>query len=315
MIDTKITEYKEKLLSSGLFRRVSNTQYRLQECPKCGDHKWHCYVKIDLNSDTPVLYKCFKCNCSGIVNESFLEYIGLSDIKIPKFKFGKRISVSESVSSSIDMNALSVTESDDIIDVCNYINERVGHYPTLSELQSFNYVGNPLKYVQDYLGTEGQSVLKNRYWFRLSNGNITGRYHDDSTEMRWIRYKSSYIKTNGLYKINLPVDLYQPIDVIIAEGVIDIIGLYYNHPSGIRNKVYIGVMGRDYNRAIKYMIDRGIYGTSVSIKIFKDSDVDMDDIRIDYNIKKLFKRVDIYENSLGKDFGVLPSELDIARVN
>ena len=313
-MDKSVMMYKESLLSSGLFRRVSSTQYRVQECPKCGDRKWHCYVKIDLDSDCPVVFNCFKCNSSGIVDKSFLEYIGMSDISIPKFKYGKKINVSETVSTKIDLNSITVDESDDITGICNYVNDRVGHYPTLSELQSFGYVGNPYKYTRDFLGVEGQASLKNRFWFRLTNGNISGRWYDDNIDMRWLRYKSNRVKTSGLYKINVPVDLYQPIDIIIAEGVMDVIGLYYNY-TGAKNCVYIAVMGKDYNRAIKYIIDRGIFGTCVSVKIFKDVDVNVNDIRIDYNTKKLFKRVDIYGNILDKDYGVLPDRLEINKIN
>lgn len=73
-------------------------------------------------------------------------------------------------------------------------------------------------------------------------------------------------------------------------------------------------MGKDYYRGIKYILDRGIFGHSVSIKIFKDSDVNEKDIYIDYNMKKLFNRVDIFENLMGKDYGVLPDELDIHKI-
>ena len=310
-MNQKVIEYKESLLSRGGFRRVSATQYRIQECPKCGDRKWHCYVKIDLSNDEPVVYKCHKCNSGGIVDDKFLEYIGIDDINIPKFKFGKRLDVSETVSEKI--NSVTVVDDDDITGICDYINRKVGHYPSLTELQSFNYVGDPYKYTRDYLGTEGQSVLRNRYWFRLTNGNISGRWYNDEVEHRWMRYKSNRVKTVGLYKLNVPVDMYQPINVIIAEGVMDVIGLYYNY-NGSANNVYIGVMGKDYYRGIKYILNRGIFGHSVSIKIFKDSDVNEKDIYIDYNMKKLFKRVDIFENLMGKDYGVLPDELDIHKI-
>lgn len=307
-------EYKETLLSSGLFRRVSNAQYRVQFCPKCGDRKWHCYVKIDLKSDCPVLFNCFKCNTHGIVDKSFLEYIGIDNVKIPKFTGGKRINVSETVSTKIDMNAVTVNEKDDINGISQYIHDRVGHYPSLAELQYFGYVADPCKYAKDYLGMNNPSVFNNRFWFRLTNGNISGRWmNNDNQEMLWLRYNSSRIKTPGLYKINIPVDLYQPVNVIIAEGVMDVIGLYYNYER-CNNNVYVAVMGRDYSRGVKYVLDRGIFGTNVSVRIFKDADVNIRDIKIDYNMKRLFKSVDVYENTIDKDYGVLPEKLDIHKI-
>ena len=309
-MNQKVIEYKESLLSRGGFRRVSTTQYRIQDCPICGDHKWHCYIKLDVSNDEPVLFKCFKCNTGGIVDQKFLEYLGITDISIPKFKFGRRLEVSETV--SVKINEDTVCDVDDIHGICSYIKERVGVYPNIDDLKMFNYIGNPEKYVRDYLGDDIRT-LKNRYWFRLTNGNMTGRWYNDDTDYRWMRYKSDRVKTVGLYKLNVPVDLYQPINVIIAEGVMDVIGLYYNYKS-FKNNIYIAVMGKDYYRGIKYILDRGIFGHSVSIKIFKDSDVNEKDIYIDYNMKKLFNRVDIFENLMGKDYGVLPDELDIHKI-
>lgn len=309
-MNQKVIEYKESLLLRGGFRRVSATQYRTQHCPICGDHKWHCYIKIDVTNDEPVLYHCFKCNASGIVGDKFLEFMGIDDINVPKFKYGRKLTVSETVSDKI-VNGDSVCDKDDISGVCNYIQSRVGVYPTLDDLVKFNYIGNVNKYVTDFLGNEKGNILNNRYWFRLTNGNIIGRYHDDSIDYRWKKFDSDKIKTPGIYKLNVPVDLYQPVNVVICEGIMDIIGLYYNHKS-MKNCVYIAVLGRDYNRAIKYVIDRGIFGNSVNIRIFKDSDVDK--IYIDYNIKKLFKRIDIYQNMSGKDYGLPTEQIDIQRI-
>ena len=61
-MDNNLLKYKEELLNTGLFRRVSEGQYVCKTCPFCGDTKSHMYVLIKLNDDTPVLYNCFKCN-------------------------------------------------------------------------------------------------------------------------------------------------------------------------------------------------------------------------------------------------------------
>ena len=307
-MDKQLYEFKISLLNSGLFRRVSDIQYRCQECPVCGDRKWHCYVKIDVNTDTPVLFNCFKHNCHGIVGQQFVDYFNLG-INVPKVKHSKRLDVSQSVSTSLP--PINVSDKDDISDVCHYIQSRVGHTPTLGELQIFNYIGNPIKYVNDYLGNENIQTIKNRYWFKMANGNIIGRWKDNNNDMRWLKYKSTNIRTAGLYKLTLPVDLYQQINVIIAEGVFDIIGLYYNY-HGCENNVYIGTMGKSYNKGIEYMIDRGLFGNSVNVKIFKDADVPK--VWIDDKYRQLFKRIDIYENLSSKDYGVPDEQMDIHRI-
>lgn len=308
-MNTKAIEFKESLISTGLFKRTSNTQYRVKDCPICGDRKWHCYVKIDLSNDGPVVYHCFKCNNSGFINDKFLEYLGIDNVNIPQFSRFKKLDISESVSEKI--SGRTVDEKDDIKGVSEYIYDRIGHYPTLVDLQFFNYIGNPMQYTSDYLGTEGQNMIYNRYWFRMTNGNITGRWHNDDTHMRWLKYKSTKVRGSGLYKIDIPVDIYQPINVIIAEGIMDVIGLYYNYTE-LKNNIYIATLGKDYEKGIRHILGRGIFGDNVVIKIFKDSDVKS--IYIDHNLKRLFKRVDIYENLKGKDYGVQREMLDVHKV-
>ena len=308
-MNKNVIEFKESLINSGLFKRVDNAQYRSRDCPICGDRKFHCYVKIDLSNDGPVVYHCFKCNNYGIVNDKFLEYIGLDNLNVPRFSKSKRLDVGETVSEKI-MDCV-VTDKDDIKDVCQYINDRVGVYPTLSDLQFFGYVGNPYKYTKDYLGEDINNVLNNRFWFKMTNGNIIGRWFNDKTNMRWLKYKSSKVSGTGVYKINIPVDMYQPINVIIAEGVMDVIGLYYNYKS-FNNNIYIAALGKDYNKAISYVLSRGIFGKSVSVKIFKDSDVN--NIYIDNNMRKLFKNIDIYQNYSAHDYGVTEDKMDIHKV-
>lgn len=307
-------EFKQRVLENltpGEYRRVSNTQYRIRECPKCGDMKFHLYLKIDVNTDEPILYNCFKCNSGGVVDQLFLEKIGITNLAMPNYVHSKRLNISSSVSNKIP--DILVDENNDTSIVTKYINERVGHVPTIMELQYFHYIGNPVKYANDFLGNENISTINNRVWFQMTNGNIIGRTVNDNTNMRWLKYKTTKTRGVGLYKIGIPIDLYQPIHVIIAEGVMDVIGLFYNYKETFNN-IYIGTMGKDYVKGIKYILDKGIFGDSVYIKIFKDPDVPVNKIWIDNNLRSLFKRVDIYENCMGYDYGVKPDLLDIHKI-
>ena len=70
----------------------------------------------------------------------------------------------------------------------------------------------------------------------------------------------------------------------------------------------------DYVKGIKYILNKGIFGKSVNILIFKDKDVDINKVFIPDVLRKMFKSVGIYENMLAKDFGVCESEYDICKV-
>lgn len=314
VISQKDLEYKKTLLQSGIFKKVKDHQYKVKECPFCGDSKYHMYVMIKTTDDTPVLYNCFKCNSSGIVNKKFLEYYDIEDIKIPRGTISRRKIDSPEVSET--NQSIWVNENDNISSVCEYINRKVGHYPTLPELQYFQFVGNPEDYAKIYLD-ESPSVRKrtlfdNRHWFRLTNGNITGRSDDDNNFRLWHKYNSSITKGRGIYNIRIPFDLYKPINVCISEGIMDVIGLYYNYFRN--NNIYLAVLGKDYEYGLQHLINMGIFGDNVNIKIFKDSDVNLKDIRINSNVEKLFGKIDIYQNLIDKDYGVLPDKLDIQKI-
>jgi hypothetical protein len=303
------SSYKEKLLESGIFRRVRAVQYRCQYCPFCNDGKWHMYVRIDVTTDDPVVYYCQKCKSHGSMNRQFLEYFNLDDIRIPRTTFRKKIDTGKATTS---MN-ITVNENDDIRNVCEYIQSRVGHYPSIDELQAFQYISNPESYVREYFNDcDNVRKLRNRYWFRMTNGGIIGRWFNDNTNCRWLKYRSNILKGRGLYSIKIPVDTHLPINVYIAEGVMDVVGLYYNY---IRdNNIYIACMGKEYEAALKYLISLGIFGNSVSVKIFKDADVNVKGIKIDEPLRMLFNKIEVYQNMEGDDYGVLPDKLDIQKI-
>ena len=306
------TEFKEALLNTGLFKKTPSNpdQYRCKSCPFCGDQKWHMYVLIKVSDDTPVMYHCFKCNESGVINKQWMDYFEL-DIKIPKQSYRKKLDIGKVTTV---LNQPSCCEQDDLRMIQDYIEYRVGRIPTLEELQMFQYIGNPFQYVKEYLEPEIQSdyYLRQRCWFRLNNGNIHGRAYNQKEKMRWMRYQTKNCVGRGLYTMKEPIDLYKPINVCIAEGVMDVIGLYYHYPIG--NAFHIAVLGKDYHVGIQHMLNMGVFGDSVCIKIFKDADVDLNRIHIDKNIRRLFKKIEIYQNTSDSDYGVTEDKTEIVRV-
>lgn len=303
-------EFKERLFSAGVLRRVSSTEFRCKTCPICGDEKYHLYLYINMNSDDAVRWNCFKCHKGGLMNQQYLDQFELG-MTVPRFKGNKRLNVNYSVKSG--GGSTLVNETDDVSAVCKYIESRVGVYPTIDDLNKFDYIVNPRQYVMDYLGDEKIRMVGNRYWFKMTNGNIVGRVPEgNDNPRRWLKYDSNRINTTGLYRINQAFDMYKPINVCIAEGVMDVIGLYYNHP--IENAVYIAALGSNYKAGIQYVLNRGIYGDSVNIKIFKDADIDLSLITIPRRLREFFSSIEIYENLKSKDTGVRKEEMDIHRV-
>jgi hypothetical protein len=108
------------------------------------------------------------------------------------------------------------------------------------------------------------------------------------------------------------MDAHEPINFIIAEGIMDVTGLYYHHP--IPNAMYIATLGSEYKAGIDHRLKMGIFGNSVHIHIFKDSDVDNTNIRVPYGMRQLFKHIYVYQNTIYKDYGVSKDKMEIHRV-
>ena len=309
-----LLRFKESLLETGLFHKIPSdpAQYRCKPCPFCGDTRGKMYVRIDLTNDIPVLYHCFVCNESGVMNKTFLDYFDLGDtLRIPKQTYRKKLDVA-TVSTVVQQ--ISCVETDDVQMVSEHIHDRIGVYPTLQQLQTFQYVGNPFQYVKDYLEPEIQSdyYLKRRSWFKLTNGNITGRSYQKDDTMRWMRYQTKNCVGRGLYTMKDRLDLYRPINVCITEGIMDAIGLFMHHH--VSNAFHIAVLGKDYSVGLRHMLNMGVFGDSINIRIYKDADVDINRIRIHPDLRKLFKRIDVYQNTLANDYGVTEDKFDIVKM-
>jgi len=303
-------EFKRTLLETGLFHKTGNgLWFRCDTCPFCGDIKKHMYVLIKLADDTPVLYHCFKCNSHGVMNQSFLNYFGIDNLKIPKWNCRKVHCNSRDEISSFEI--LDEINHANMINIgMDYIQKRVGIRPDIDQLKSFCMIGNPYGYVQDFIGGNGYG-LKNRLWFQLVNGCMVGRLYDSDEGDRWKKYTGNTQTTiPGIYMIKNGIDTYQTINVCICEGVMDAIGLYYN--GNIANGLFIACLGRDYGLGMKYALDMGIFGESVQIRFYLDSDVD--DVKLPPGYDRLFKSISYYKNTSAKDYGIPIDLLSIEKI-
>ena len=309
---SQMLEYKEKLLATDLFMKTGRRDwYKVQVCPYCGDAKKHFYVRIDLEDpDSAVGYKCFKCNCHGILGHKFFEFYNLDDIKPVRGKRRRHIDT-EGVSTIVP----DLLPADcDVSNVSGYIRSRIGVMPTRDDLVAFQFIGNPYGYASEFLNDRpGNARFDSRHWFRATNGLMLGRLTRDSERGdRWQKYSGTAIlKDAALYTIKKLFDLQLPIVACICEGVYDCIGLYYYYQNENPNHIYIGCLGSDYNMGLSYLINHGIYGDSVSIKIFKDSDVR----QVSLNDKKvrLFKSVSVFGNTRQKDYGFPKDQIELEK--
>ena len=79
------SEIKEQIINQlktlPICKPTSNMRNWVVRCPYCGDsmksNHGHFSILIDLQSDAPMLYRCFRCNESGILIPQVLEDLNL----------------------------------------------------------------------------------------------------------------------------------------------------------------------------------------------------------------------------------------------
>lgn len=310
-MDNELYEFKIKLLNTGYFKKQSGQEY-VCTCPFCGKRK-HCYVIFDLVGDKPLLFNCFRCNTSGIINQKFLEYFGLEDMTIPKMKVLKKIDVANAISNTNKVVMFNMDNKKKIQLFKDYIEYRVGVVPTVDELIQFQLITEPGMYAREYLGENyNDNWFDTSVWFKLDNGNIHGRSLVDD-ENRWLKFKSRRISSTGTYSIKNAFDIEKDVNICISEGIFDSIGLYYyNKQIELNNCVYIACLGKNYEIGIKNAIRKGIFGDSVNIRIYKDSDVE--NVWVNQDYANIFKSISIYKNMKDKDYGVNIDNIDAKRI-
>lgn len=302
----QLIEFKRMLLDSGILRPGGHdVWWRAKTCPFCGNNKWKFYLYINISDESSVGYDCKRCNSKGyMIDNKILQFMGFQNIDIPKGKGIKYIKRNDEYFNNIEL--LSPTTN--IQNIQNYMYTRIGVIPTFDELKMFKYVGEPTKYLKMVTSEEfNPNKFINRFCFKLTNGGLVCRYHNDS-QTRWIKHSFGH-RGSGLYIISSSIDPTVPINACISEGVFDAIGLYYH--SGLENSVFIATCGTNYSAGIKYLIDKGFFGRSVSVGIYKDSDVDVKDIKYNKRYSKIFKSITIYENILEHDYGHPKDKIEI----
>ena len=80
----------------------------------------------------------------------------------------------------------------------------------------------------------------------------------------------------------------------------------------MNNCVYIACLGKNYEIGIKNAIRKGIFGDSVNIRIYKDSDVE--NVWVNQDYANIFKSISIYKNMKDKDYGVNIDNIDAKRI-
>ena len=302
--------------------------------PGCDDTKGHLYIgPFESNDNEPIMYNCYKCRNSGIVNIDFLSMFGLdNDIGKEVIKANKVSSYRTYVKNKdiiYNVNNNYVTECEVSRYKLNYINNRLGLSLTYQDCLNCKIVlnlgdliqSNSIKYFTRNIDIVKQ-LNKNFIGFlSRSNGSLNMRNLEigpvhDNINAKYINYNLfKTVAKNDYYIIPTSFNIDEHLKIYIGEGPFDILSIYFNVIQDHYNSVFIAGKGKAYLSAVQFMIlNYGIY--DFEVHYFPDKDVSDYFMRGIVNTLKVFGcdiyiHRNVYQNE--KDFGV-PRDRIVDRV-
>ena len=300
-------------------------------CPLCNqegniDKGHHMYISLGYDNKPP-MYNCFRnMNHRGILTKSVLERFIQSNDGIDT-DLMDNLSKYNTKLSTINRYRLNKNEYKPLNNIINsvqsniskkldYIQNRLGISLSIDELINKKVVFSLANLLRvNNITPNGNNNylndLEDNYVGFITNTNayIVFRNIDPNSTTRYMNYKifPDYIGKSGYYIMPTICDTLKHIDIIIAEGIFDIFGLYYHiFNKDENNKIYCAICGNSYVNAIQYFSSElGLI--DVTYHIFLDSDIKQNIInQIEKYVKDISAEGYIYINTYinEKDYGI-----------
>lgn len=250
-------------------------------CRYCEDSRdpnhGHMYIKVPQQHDDPILFHCFKCQTSGVLDSRTLMEWGIYDpeIAIATDKINKAAAKSNKFTG---YNREWYPFANHVYDTelaqrkVQYINNRIGTNLTVFDCMSLKIILN----LYDALNFNGiQSYTRHPNIIQQLNDNFLGflsldnnfvnmrRLCDegvvyDTIDKRYINYNIHDKKDNTekMYIVPTQLDLTNPrrIDIHIAEGPFDILSIKYNLKHDNPNAIFAAITGSGYRGLVMHLI-------------------------------------------------------------
>ena len=308
-------------------------------CPHCGDsyknaRSTHLYIKLDVQEGEPHTYYCQRCKAKGIVNQEFLRQLHIYDSEL-SVAIGinlkeAMLNSNRKVIHSLKKAKLELPEIDEENPYSKvklkYINDRLGSdltYKDLNDLKIFLHLYDVLDHNNiDFLTCKdgmGDILDKNFMGFISYDNNYAIMRNLSKKVLPDTRYYNynlfnSYDNTKRFYIIPTKIDpMCETLNVCIAEGIFDILGVYLNIEKEHDNTLFIGVCGTGYNLVIHEIAKMGFL--DLRIKFYSDNDQKPQMFK---KIKSEFPfladtKCELIYNTIEKDYGVRPEKIKLKR--
>lgn len=277
-------------------------------CPYCGDshtiNHGHFSILVDMNSDMPIMYNCFKCKESGLLTTQTLEDLGLfydPDLAKGLNAFNRNASNSSYFKDKVKRfhipETIPCAENTRKVD---YINQRLGLELNYEDCEKFKIILSFVQFMRENQiplsnGDDGSMLkpgtvaeLEKKYVGFLSSNNNKIIFRDASPDQdgyfgRYYKVTIDLFNTspNSFYSLVSQFNLLytDPIDIHIAEGAFDILGVYKNIPrKESQNALFFANGGYGFGAILKYLIYTGVT-TDINLHIYSDADKTDEDHR------------------------------------
>lgn len=286
MNELEFERYVEKL-ERELFKfpyanwQSNNTVVSIR-CPFCGDsvkhyNSTHFGVHVPRDGEDIPWYHCFLCGASGVVKGNELRDWGCTDSSLvnetnifvkKNLKLTKNIKKFGYTKHELDIYPTKFPKDPNTIGKLKYLNDRLGIKLSFRDVAKLKIALNLDEVIPDNVkpsrSDKDLTMLADHYlgFVSFDNGYITFRRVTDNDKLkRYLIYNvfDKIDNTRKFYVIPTQVDTLKEVTINIAEGPMDILGVYFNVLSKEEreNNIFIAVNGADYRSVILYFMRLG----------------------------------------------------------
>lgn len=305
-------------------------------CPFCGDSvkdpsHHHFNIKINPDDNEPIVFRCLRCNVSGLLTTDTLAMIGTvsSEYASALKKYNRASSKKSGIvinKKKVNLEYPELIINDNVLKKHKYIEQRLGikldPYDLYKKKIVYDFLGL-MKYnkiEQINCSMEKAISLQNEHVGFISAKNDFINFRDiTGKNKRYYIYKvlKNFDTTGKFYIMPNTIDPFSNDlkTINIAEGVFDILGLYYHiFEQYENNMLYVAINGAGYLNVIKYIMQQGLV-CDVNVNVF--SDLDRPPHYYNKMIEKLSPFVNdirVYYNMLEKDYGVPKKDIKLYEI-
>lgn len=300
-------------------------------CPYCGDSiKDATHAHLFIQVAEPHYFYCQRCETKGFLNSDLIKDIEVSDDIGRDLDRNLKTFLKNTNKTSSSINTFKKNKklvfpkynfnSSSFIKRLDYFTKRLGIQEiTRLELLGYKIIGNFL----DFLTINNLThLLDNPKFYGLTkniddraigflsydNNYIVFRFIDHSFKYRYLNLSLNYPYDigNKSYCIKNNIDIFEPdIELVLAEGIFDIISVYRNFYSGMDNskKLFFAVAGKSFN-LVPNLINRMGF-LNLNLSIYSDNGITVNNYKYKMNTERYNSVIVSYNIFDGeKDFGV-----------